>query len=322
MRRLTLVLFLLLPGVLLAQEKFVHLNKEQEIRDVEATQVAARTYVIHGPREVPNPDNQGFMNNPGFVITDDGVVVVDPGSSLYTGRMLLRQIRQRTDKPVTHVLNTHVHGDHWLGNQAFAEAFPKAIIMAHPNMVAEARAGAAEHWLRLMDNLTGGATKGTRAVFPGHTVDEGDSFQTGGMTFRILAPSRAHSGVDIMIHVVEESVLFAGDNLFYQRVGRMDDGTFRGNINACDVALQTGARVFVPGHGDSGDASRVTAFRTYLERLYTLVGKYYEQGLSDFAMKPHVVAAMQDYQHWDGFAEEIGKHVSLAMLEYEQAQFE
>ncbi len=81
-------------------------------------QIAPGVYVIHGPTELPSPDNQGFMNNPAFIVTDAGVVVVDPGSSVQVGEMVLERIGQVTDKPVLAVFNSHIHGDHWLGNQA------------------------------------------------------------------------------------------------------------------------------------------------------------------------------------------------------------
>ena len=95
-----------------------------------AEQVSPHVYVIHGPLELPNETNEGFMNNPAFVITNDGVVVVDPGSSVHTGNMLLREIRKITDKPVIAVFDTHVHGDHWLGNDAIQRAYPDAEIYA------------------------------------------------------------------------------------------------------------------------------------------------------------------------------------------------
>ena len=48
-------------------------------------EVANNTWVIHGPRELPNPENKGFMNNPGIVITSAGLVMIDPGSTVQTG---------------------------------------------------------------------------------------------------------------------------------------------------------------------------------------------------------------------------------------------
>lgn len=294
----------------------------KDIPDYPAKKITANTHVIHGPLEYPNEKNMGFMNNPGFVITSNGVVVVDPGSSLYTGQMLLRQIRKVTDKPVTHVLNTHVHGDHWLGNQAFSETFPKAIFMAHPKMIAAAKNGEAVRWVNMIERLTRGASKGTEAVIPDNAVNDSYQFKTGGMTFKIYAPGKAHSGTDIMIHVVEESVVFGGDNILNQRIARMDDATFRGNINACDVAIKINARHYVPGHGPTSDAKMVANFRDYLATIYKQVGFYYEQGMSDFEMKPKVIAQLKDYQKWSGFDVEVGRHINLAMLEIEAAMFE
>ena len=108
-----------------------------------AEQVSNHVWVIHGPLELPNEKNEGFMNNPAFIVTDGGVVVVDPGSSVHTGNMLLREIRKVTDKPVIAVFDTHVHGDHWLGNDAIKRAFPEADIYAHDKTISMIEAGAA-----------------------------------------------------------------------------------------------------------------------------------------------------------------------------------
>lgn len=293
-----------------------------DIPDYPAKKIAANTYVIHGPLEYPNKSNQGFMNNPGFVITQNGVVVIDPGSSRYTGKMVLRQIKKVTAKPVTHVLNTHIHGDHWLGNQAFAEAYPKAIIMAHPAMIAMAKAGEAAKWIKMMEDLTEGSTKGTKAVIPEKAISESFVFKTGGVSFKIYAPGKAHSGSDIMIHVPEESVVFLGDNVLFERIPRMDDGTFRGNINACNVAINIAAKTYVPGHGQSNGVDIVRQYKSYLSILYKQVAHYYDEGLTDFEMKPKVVAKLKAFQNWRGFNDEVGRHINLAVLEAEAASFE
>ncbi|NNJ90035.1 MAG: MBL fold metallo-hydrolase, partial [Gammaproteobacteria bacterium] len=100
-----------------------------------ADKIAEDVYVIHGPLETPNPINQGFMNNPGIIITDAGVVVVDPGGSVQSGEMVISHIEKLTDKPVVAVFDSHVHGDHWLGNQAFMEKYPEVKIYAHHEMI-------------------------------------------------------------------------------------------------------------------------------------------------------------------------------------------
>jgi len=293
-----------------------------EIPDYSAKKIAANTYIIHGPLGQPNVENKGFMNNPGFVITRSGVVVVDPGSSKLSGQMVLRQIRKLTKKPVTHVLSTHIHGDHWLGNQAFAEAYPQVILMAHQAMIKQAKAGEADRWVKMIERLTNGISKDTKAVIPDKAVDDNYQFKTGGMTFKIFAPGKAHSGTDIMIQVVEESVVFLGDNVLNGRIARMDDATFRGSINACDVAIDIDAKHYVPGHGQSSDVKMVAQYKNYLSTIYKQVAHYYDQGMSDFEMKPKVVSKLKLFQNWDGFNEEVGRHLNLAMLEVEAAMFE
>jgi glyoxylase-like metal-dependent hydrolase (beta-lactamase superfamily II) len=290
------------------------------VRDYPVDRIAAHTYVIHGPREIASVANQGFMNNPAFVVTAEGVVVIDPGSSLQSGRMVMKQLRTVTGKPVTHVLNTHVHGDHWLGNQAVREAFPGAVLMAHPEMIKRVR-GVAEEWVSLMHRLSGGFTEGTRAVMPTVAIGNGEELKTGGITFRIHAPPDAHSHTDIMIQVVEDSVVFGGDNFLYQRLPRLDDATIKGNIEACRVAAGLDAKHYVPGHGPTGGVEIVKAYETYLATLYAEVKKHYDAGKSDYEMKDAVLAKLKPWDGWTHFNDVVGKHISLAFLEVERAGF-
>lgn len=113
-------------------------------KDLVVSKISEHVYMAHGPQAFSNPRTAGFMNNPAFVVTLDGVVVVDPGSSVQIGSRLLQSIRSISDKPVVAVFNTHVHGDHWLGNQAIRESYPHARIYAHQRMLEHVGAGAGE----------------------------------------------------------------------------------------------------------------------------------------------------------------------------------
>jgi glyoxylase-like metal-dependent hydrolase (beta-lactamase superfamily II) len=79
--------------------------------DWTAEQVTKNVYVIHGPLGNPSPENQGFMNNPAFVVGPDGVVVIDPGGTEQTGHLLMKHLKATTDKPVVAVIDTQIHGD-------------------------------------------------------------------------------------------------------------------------------------------------------------------------------------------------------------------
>jgi glyoxylase-like metal-dependent hydrolase (beta-lactamase superfamily II) len=291
------------------------------VRDYPVERVGESTYVIVGPLGYPSVENQGFMNNPSWIVTDEGVIVIDPGSSLQAGRMVMKRIAETTDRPVTHVFATHVHGDHWLGNHGITEIYPDALIMAHPDMIRRAHDGEGARWISLMSSATEGFTDGTEAVVPRESVDDSDTLTIHDKTFRIHAPGKAHSGTDIMIEYVDESVLFTGDNVLYKRIARMDDGTFVGNIDACQLAIEIGARHYVPGHGPVGGIEVPKSFLGYLETLYAEVARLYDEGLQAFEMKDAVVEKLAAYQDWVNFDDEVGKHISLALLEAEQNAF-
>jgi glyoxylase-like metal-dependent hydrolase (beta-lactamase superfamily II) len=170
-----------------------------DLPDYKADKIAPHTWVIHGPIGLPNPENKGFMNNPAFTITDKSVVVFDPGSSKQAGEMVLRQINKLTKKPVTHVFSSHIHGDHWLGNQAIKTAYPNVNIYAHPEMIKQANDGEADSWVSFMEQVTEGATKGTQAVIPGEALKDKQEVVLDGMVFRAYLTDHAHTKTDSMI---------------------------------------------------------------------------------------------------------------------------
>ncbi len=295
----------------------VHAAPGDTVKPYPAKQVAPDTWVITGPLGEPSVENQSFMNNPAWIIAGDQVIVIDPGSSVQVGRMVVNAIRKTTKLPVTTVYNTHIHGDHWLGNQAILEAWPKAVLIAHPDMIAKAKAGEAESWVKLMSSLTQGYTDGTRAEIPTIATTDGMTTTHGSRTFKVYSSNDAHSKTDIMIEV-DNGVLFTGDNVLNQRVTRMDDGTFTGNIKAIERVLTLPIKVVVPGHGNPGKPAMLKAQRDYFQALFDAVKVEYDAGKSDFEMKPEVVRKLAAYQKWNGFDAAVGKQISLAVLEIEQ----
>lgn len=312
-RLLTGLLVVLFSGVVLAE-------KAPAIKgDWKPDQIAENVYVIHGPLETPSVSNQGFMNNPGFLVTEEGVIVVDPGGSVQVGDMVLAEIEKITDKPVIAVFNTHIHGDHWLGNHAIQDKYPDVKIYAHPEMIEAVTHGAGEEWMVMAMRMTEGAVAGTEVVNATHPIDNGDTVKIAGLHFDIYHNGKAHTHTDIMIHIPEKQVMFLGDNASVNRLLR-NEGSFKGNIKALEIAAKTQTRVFVPGHGPSGPDSN-EIYMNYLKMAYKHVRKGFDADLSDFEMKPMVEAAMKDYHHWADFHRLLGKHINGIYAEIEIAEF-
>ncbi|MGB5466961.1 MAG: MBL fold metallo-hydrolase [Sedimenticolaceae bacterium] len=315
-RKFWLLVLLILAGAAYALQKAAPLRGEWR-----PDEVAPGVYVIHGPTELPSPSNQGFMNNPAFVVSGEGVVVIDPGSSVQVGEMLLAHIEKVTDKPILAVFNSHIHGDHWLGNQAIRARYPEVPIYGHDRVGPRVLAGAGTEWVQLMLRLTENATLGTGVVAPDHPVKDGDVLLIGGLTYSVMNNGKAHTDTDIMLHIKELDVMFLGDNAGHGRILRLEGGSFAGNIEALENALASGATVFVPGHGPSGGNEVATRYRDYLQTLYETVQQGVEEGLADFEIRPLLLPKLGPWERWAGFDSELGPHISGAYLEAEAAAF-
>lgn len=296
-------------------------DRGPDVPDYPADKVAENVYVIHGPIDMPSPENQGFMNNPGIVITDAGTVIMDPGSSVQSGEMVLRVARTLSDKPVIAVFNSHIHGDHWLGNQAVRAAYPDAAIYGHPNMIELIKNGEGENWLKIMDSMTEGKTAGTEVVGPETAINHGDEIRLGKLTFRIHYYGKAHTTSDAMVEIVEPGVVFTGDNVLNGRIPRIDGGSITGVVKANEEIIKSGASVYVPGHGKTGGVEVVNAMHRYFDTVYSNVKRLFEDGQSDFEMKDEIAGKLQDYASWESFDEELGKHISYSYLQVEEESF-
>ena len=294
------------------------------LNELQAEKVSSHVYVIHGPLELPNENNEGFMNNPAFIVTDNGVVVIDPGSSVHTGNMLLREIRKVTDMPVITVFDTHIHGDHWLGNAAIRKSYPDVKIYAHSRAIERLQNGEASQWLDTVTGMTDNAIAGTELVLPNEGLSGGEQLQIDGLAFKTHHTGHAHTDSDIMVELPQQRVLFAGDIIEHRRAVSVDvpeDFSVTGQIEAIRYALELPIDIYLPGHGETGGREIPEASLRFLETLYSSVQGYYEEGMADFEMRERVAADLAEFEDWSGF-DELGKLISHVYLQVEAAEFE
>lgn len=295
------------------------------VDDITPDRLSEHVWMIYSRDGFPTPENRGMMANITFVVTAKGVVMLDPGGSLQIGEMAIRQIRTVTDKPVVAIFNTHYHGDHWLANHAFVDAFGSDLpIYAHPVTRREIEGVQGTLWRRLMEQWTHQATAGTRIVAPNHEVDHGAEFDFGDVTLRIHHYGIAHTPGDICIEVVEDRLTHVGDVAMDRRIANMDDGSYVGTFHFMDELERNAAsRIWVPGHGHAGP--EVLAWnRELFQGIYENCLRAVEdmKGMDvarDMVLNdPRVAGKAAETL---GFDSNIGKYVSLAYLEAEREAF-
>ena len=94
-------------GVLVALMALFAAVHAQTFPEPRRLKINERVYVLLGPIQHANKLNQGYMINSTVIVGDNGVIVVDSGGSDEVGRHIATAVRRITDKPITHVVNTH-----------------------------------------------------------------------------------------------------------------------------------------------------------------------------------------------------------------------
>jgi len=207
--------------------------------------------------------------NAGFIVTSQGVVVIDALASPRDGEMLLQAIRRVTPQPVRWLILTHHHPDHHFGAIVFKRAGAKVI--AHPDtrtLASEAGADAlVADWTRVVGRA---AMRGFEfADRPDRPVTDSDTLRLGGRTIVVTHPGAAHTAGDLMVWLPRERILFAGDILVEDGVTMVVDGSASALERALDDVGRLSPRVAVPGHGaiPSDPLALVALTRTYITGL-------------------------------------------------------
>lgn len=239
-----------------------------------AVQVSASAFYVEGASALGSSANRNFISNAGFVITPDGVVVIDALGSPALAEELMRLIAERTPLPVRWVIVTHYHADHIYGLQAFQAR--GAQVLAHQAALAYLNSDTAQ--LRLQASrleLAPWVNEQTRLVHADRWIDGPITLTLGGVDLRIQPLGPAHTPEDLVVYLPSEKVLFAGDLVFRGRIPFVGQADSRRWIDGLDRLLAFDTRVIVPGHGPLSESAladlRLT--RDYLQHLRNSMGR-------------------------------------------------
>jgi glyoxylase-like metal-dependent hydrolase (beta-lactamase superfamily II)/dienelactone hydrolase len=221
--------------------------------------------------------NSGHNNNLSFVITDEGVVVVNAGDNYQLAQALHDEIRKITDKPVRFVVLENGQGHAMLGSSYWQEQ--GVPVIAHVDAAHEIE----EQSFALLEVMKGRAkekAKGTQVVMPDITFDEKKVIELGGERIELLNLGPAHSPGDIVVWLPQKKLVISGDMAFHQRMLPLFEHTDSAAwIETWDAFEALGAEVVVPGHGEPTDMATVRKYtRDYLVYLREKIGEVLENG--------------------------------------------
>jgi glyoxylase-like metal-dependent hydrolase (beta-lactamase superfamily II) len=232
-----------------------------------AVQVSPHGYYVQGQPGVASYVNEGFNSNAGFVVTSDGVVVIDALGTRSLGYELIREIRQVTTQPIRRVIVTHYHADHVYGLQAFKTE--GAEIWAHRSANEYLEGEGAARLAQRRKDLAPWVDEDTRLVPPDRVLDGSTSFTMGGLTFDAIHMGPAHAPDDLVVVIREEGLIYSGDIMFTGRIPFVGSADSSRWLETTARLLALKPRIMVPGHGKvSNDPARdLELTREYLTYL-------------------------------------------------------
>ena len=246
--------------------------------------------------------------NSGFVVGDEGVLVIDTFLTPIAAEELIEAIGTETKQPIKFAINTHYHLDHTGGNQVFAaRSIP---ILSHDNVIGwqttknrrflpaveELQKRRGDVARQLAETPADQVEKRTQverqlrrldAMLTIHLTNPTVTFSVGSLQLHlgkreiILFTLPGHTGGDILAYIPDANVVYTGDMAWRKTLPNLVDATVNDWIPSLDTLLNKYPTAkFVPGHGDVATADDIREFRGYLDDLRSRVKKAIADGVT------------------------------------------
>ena len=269
-----------------------------------------------GATAPPTYENAGHNNNLSFIVTGDGVVVINGGAAYGLAKALHDEIKVVTDQPVKLVFNENGQGHAVLGNNYWADqGIP---IVAH----VEAAEEVAEHGAQILEGMkryNRDQAEGTELQGPTETFEDEYVVEIGAFRIEARHLGPAHSPGDIVVWLPEQSLVISGDMAFHERMLPVFEHTYTADwLETWDTAFEPlGATYVIPGHGHPTNMDQVRRYtKGYLEYLREKVGAHLDAG---GGLADAYYVDQSPYAHLDTFEELATKNAGRV---FEQMEFE
>ncbi|MFP5409700.1 MAG: rhodanese-like domain-containing protein [Gammaproteobacteria bacterium] len=222
-------------------------------------------------------ENSGHNNNLSFIVTGEGVVVVNAGDNYLLAQSLHEEIKKRTDQPVKYVVLENGQGHAMLGSGYWKAQGAK--IVAHRDTAAYMEKVGYDVLATMRNRARDKAFK-TEFAMPDIVYDDTYDLSMGGWKIQAVHLGNAHHHGDTMVWLPEKKLVIAGDTAFHIRMLPIFEDTDTAQwIRVWDKFEALGAEIVVPGHGGPTDMATVRKWTLdYLVHLRAKVAEVIKRG--------------------------------------------
>lgn len=228
--------------------------------------------------------HENGSTNSGFLVGDEGVIVIEALETRRLAEMVKSEVRKVTEKPIRSVICTHFHGDHSLGNQHYMPAH----VIGH----SQCREEMIDRWDYSVDRFASrydekdpeqASEHRNATCTPPDIIFENDRLTMflGDKRIELYYFGKAHTAGDIVVYLPQDKVLYSGDVITEGKgVPYTADG-FPANWAKVIAAIEElDIDLIVPGHGRLGDKSMAVIERELLAYIAITVRGQFDSGVS------------------------------------------
>jgi cyclase len=253
-------------------------------------------------------------SNSVFLVTNDGVLVIDTRQHPRAGEELIAAIRKITDKPIRWVINSHFHGDHTFGNAAF-----KAV---GATFVAQ------EETPRIMQKVQAKEIARRQDYFKSHNYDPNEvklilpdvtfsremTIWLGGREVRLMYLGPGQQNGDTFVYFPHARALFTPGSFATRNIPNMAFTTsVESWLSLLDrVAGMADVDRILPAHGDLATQVDVREFSAMLRDEYTTVKAAIDRGMPlEEAQRTLTFPQYREWRNYGRIKDEIGSLYEL-----------
>lgn len=281
---------------------------------LELVSINERVKAIVGELSNRSAENLGNNATFGFIITDEGVILIDSGGSYQGAKAIHDLIKAETKQPIKYVINTGGQDHRWFGNDYFQQLGAIVISSQATRADHEERQ---EQQMQAMERLIGKkALADTKPSFADVTFDKEYELSLGGVVLKLYHHAQAHTPGDLVVWLPKDQVAFTGDIVYLERmlgVGKQSNA--QSWIEAFKAVEALQPKVIIPGHGKPAtlvEAKQAT--HDYLVFLVKSVSQFIDEGgvMEDL----HTIDQSQ-FRHLQNFDSLSGRNIQNVYMELE-----
>ena len=213
----------------------------------EISEIDKGVFVHYGAQEDSDINNAGDIANIGFIVGKKSIMVIDTGGTPIIGQKLLQKIKEISNLPISHVVITHSHPDHFFGTQAFLNENPE--IIGHEKLNRSLMSNFNFYKNSQFTNIEIDAIKDAKLVEANVLVKTNKTkiIDLGERLIEVKAWKTGHTDNDLSVYDKKTKV-FWSENIFVERTPSIRASILGWRKNLEEISRMD-IKLIIPGHG-------------------------------------------------------------------------